>query len=173
MELQDAIRIRHSVRSFFSTPIPQPVIDELLISANRAPSAGNLQARDFIIVKDQTIKEHLCAAALNQRFLTEAPIVIVVCANLNRIAAYGKRGKELYCIQDAAAAAEHILLSAVDNGLDTCWVGAFDEVSVANILQVPSYIRPIALIPIGVSKKTTSPTTTRKDIKELVHLNHW
>jgi nitroreductase len=172
MEFQDVICNRHSVRSFLSTPIPQPTIDEILLSANRAPSAGNLQARDFIIVKDQTIKEHLCVAALNQQFLKEAPVVIVVCANLKRIASYGTRGKELYCIQDASAAVEHILLSVVDNDLDACWVGAFDELAIGHILQVPSYIRPIALIPIGFSKNTTPPTT-RRDIKELVHLNHW
>src|SRR4030042_2359156 len=124
MELKEAIRNRQSVRSFRSTPIPKQVLEEILIAANRAPSAGNLQARDFIIVDDKKIKSQLCAAALNQTFLTEAPIIIVVCANKKRISPYGTRGKELYCIQDAAAAVEHILLVAVDNRLDTCWVGA-------------------------------------------------
>ncbi len=172
MELKEAIQSRRSVRSFSSTPIPKTIIDEILLFANQAPSAGNLQARDFIVIDDQHIKEQLCAAALNQIFLTQAPIVIAVCANKKRIASYGTRGKQLYCIQDAAAAVENILLSAVDNGLAACWVGAFDEQIVSNILQVPSDIIPVALIPLGYStKKGKGPK--RKDIKDLVHTNHW
>ena len=172
MELKDVIRNRHSVRSFSSTPIPKPILDEILISANRAPSAGNLQARDFIIIDDQRIKEQLCAAAFDQTFLTQVPIIIVVCANQKRISSYGMRGKELYCIQDASAAVEHILLAAVDYGLDTCWVGAFDEETVSKILRVPPYIRPVAMIPLGHSKKKRT-ATRRMDIKDLVHINHW
>lgn len=172
MELKEVIRNRHSVRSFSPTPIPKHILDEILFSANQAPSAGNLQARDFIIIDDQTVKEQLCAAALDQTFLTEVPIIIIVCANQKRISPYGTRGKDLYCIQDASAAVEHILLAAVDNGLDACWVGAFDEQTVSKILRVPSYIRPVAMIPLGYSKKKGT-ATRRMDIKNLVHINHW
>lgn len=172
MELTTAIQKRQSIRSFHSTPIPQQILQEILIAANQAPSAGNLQARDFIIVNDQHIKDQLCTAASHQNFLTEAPIIIVVCANQKRISPYGLRGKELYCIQDATAAVEHILLAAVDHGLDSCWVGAFNEKEVSDILRVPSYIRPIAMIPLGFSKKKDT-ATRRKNIKDLVHVNSW
>lgn len=172
MELKEAIRNRHSIRSFSSTLIPKQILDEILISANRAPSAGNLQARDFIIIDNERIKAQLCAAALDQTFLTEAPIIIVVCANQKRISPYGTRGRELYCIQDAAAAIEHILLVAVDNGLDACWVGAFNEQAVSKILRLPSIIRPVAMIPLGYSKKKRT-VTKRMDIKDFVHFNHW
>ena len=172
MDLKTVIQKRQSVRNFRSTPIPQQILQKILIAANQAPSAGNLQARDFIIVDDQRVKDQLCAAALHQIFLTEAPIIIVVCANQKRISPYGLRGKELYCIQDATAAVEHILLVAVDHGLDSCWVGAFNEKEVSDILQVPSYIRPIAMIPLGFSKKKET-ATRRKNIKDLVHFNSW
>jgi nitroreductase len=82
------------------------------------------------------------------------------------------RGRELYCIQDASAAVEYILLLAVDIGLDACWVGAFDEKKVSIILHLPSYIRPIAIIPIGYSKKQKI-STSRMDIHVLTHLNQW
>jgi nitroreductase len=78
----------------------------------------------------------------------------------------------LYCIQDASAAVECILLLAVDNGLDACWVGAFDEKKVITILNFPSYVRPIAIIPIGYSN-TQKISTPRMDINVLTHLNHW
>ena len=148
------------------------MIIDFIKLANLAPSAGNLQARDFIIVEDIKIKKELSEAALNQEFIVEAPVNIVVCANLSRISSYGKRGSELYCIQDSAAAVEHILLLAADNGLGACWVGAFNEYDVSKALGLPSHVRPVAIIPIGYpqSKVTSS---SRVDIKKLIHYNKW
>jgi nitroreductase len=172
MELKEIIRNRHSVRNFSDTMPSKKIIDEIVNYANLAPSAGNLQARDFIIIDDKTIKEKLSAAAFNQNFIVESPITIVVCANLKRISSYEMRGRELYCIQDASAAVEHILLLVVDAGLDACWVGAFDENKVSIILQLPSYERPIAIIPIGYSNEQKI-STPRMDTHVLTHQNHW
>lgn len=148
------------------------MIHEIIKYAHFAPSAGNLQARDFIIIKDEKQKKRLSKASLNQMFIAEAPVDIVVCANLNRISPYGSRGKDLYCIQDSAAAVEHILLLAVDIGLGACWVGAFDEYEVSRILELPPHIRPVAIVPIGypLGKVTTTP---RMDTKILIHYNRW
>jgi nitroreductase len=172
MDVKEVIQNRHSVRNFSDKMPPKKIIDEIIQFANLAPSAGNLHARDFIIIDDETIKKQLSTAAYNQAFLAEAPINIVVCANLNRISPYGKRGRELYCIQDASAAVENILLLAVDSGLDACWVGAFDEQKVSSILHLPSYIRPIAILPLGYSdeQKTSTP---RIDTHVLTHCNQW
>ena len=172
MELKEAIRKRKSTRSFLDEKPAIKTILEILEYSNLAPSAGNLQARDFIVVDDPDIKLKLSRAALNQRFVAEAPIDIVVCANLRRISPYGRRGVELYCIQDAAAAIEHILLLAVDYGLATCWVGAFDEDMVSDILNLPSHVRPVAIIPIGY-QKDQAKATSRIKIDELVHFNGW
>ena len=172
MDLKEVIQNRHSVRNFSDTMPPKKIIDEIINYANLAPSAGNLQARDFVTIYDNTIKEKLSTAAFHQKFIVEAPINIVVCANLKRISSYGKRGRELYCIQDASAAVEYILLLAVNNGLDACWVGAFDEKKVTTILNLPSYVRPIAIIPIGYSNKQKI-STPRMDIHVLTHCNHW
>ena len=145
---------------------------DILLHAHRAPSAGNLQARDFIIVDDALVKQALCKAALDQEFLVEAPVDIVVCANHHRIKPYGKRGVELYCIQDAAAAVDHIMLLAVEYGLATCWVGAFNEAAVKTILRLPEYVRPVAIIPLGYPKTSTEPTS-RLPLQKLIHKNTW
>ena len=172
MELKNAIRRRHSVRSFLDKKIPANLVNDIVEYANLAPSAGNLQAREFIIVDDQVVKKKLSEAALNQDFIYEAPVDIVVCANLDRIASYGKRGMELYCLQDVAAAVEHILLLAVDYGLSACWVGAFDEDMVSKILDIPLYVRPVAIIPIGYQKGITE-ATSRMDVEAITHRNKW
>jgi len=172
MDIKDVIRARHSIRSFSDKEIPAKLIYEFIEYANLAPSAGNLQAREFIVVDDLEIKKRLCAAALDQEFIVEAPMSIVVCAHLDRIAPYGKRGKELYCLQEVAAAVEHILLLAVDYGLGTCWVGAFDENKVSEILNLPKYVRPVAIIPIGYPKGEIE-TTDRIQTSNLIHNNRW
>jgi len=172
MDLKDTIQQRYSVRSFSDKKIPLDLVHEMIKFANLAPSAGNLQAREFIIVDDIEIKKRLSYAALNQEFIVEAPVNIVVCANLNRISPYGIRGIDLYCIQDSAAAVEHILLLAVDNGLGTCWVGAFDEVEVSKILNLPSYVRPVAIITIGYPRGKAD-LTSRINTKALTHYNGW
>ena len=83
--------------------------------------------------------------------MTTPPVIIVVCAELARSAAsYGQRGYTLYALQDTAAAIENILLCAVEKGLGCCWVGAFREEVVAQVLGLDTKInRPVAMIPIG------------------------
>lgn len=172
MDIKSAISSRHSIRGYLDKKLSNDLVFEIIKFAHLAPSAGNMQARDFIIVEDIEIRKELSKAALDQEFIIEAPVSIVVCANLDRISPYGTRGRELYCLQDAAAAVEHILLMAIENGLGTCWVGAFNEKEVSKILQLPSHIRPVAIIPIGYPKQKPIPTP-RIDIKELIHYNTW
>lgn len=171
MEVKEAIKKRKSVRNFLSTPIPLNIVKEILQFANMAPSAGNLQARDFIIVNEEEKKDALAKAA-HQSFVKDAPIIIVACANYERIAPYGERGRNLYVIQDVSAAIQNILLLATDYGLATCWVGAFDEKFVSEILSLPSYIRPLALIPLGYPSKEEGKTG-RIDIENIMHFNKW
>ncbi|KAA0001187.1 MAG: nitroreductase family protein [Thermoplasmata archaeon] len=171
MEVREAIEKRKSTRNFLSVPLPVNVVREILRFANMAPSAGNLQARDFIIVNDEEKKKALARAA-HQAFVKDAPVIIVACANYERIAPYGERGRNLYVLQDVAAAIQNILLLATDYGLGTCWVGAFDEKAVSNILSLPPHIRPLALIPIGYASMEERKTG-RMVIDDLLHFNKW
>ncbi|MCX9014398.1 MAG: nitroreductase family protein [Candidatus Methanoperedens sp.] len=134
MECIEAIKGRRSIRKFKDDAIGEEIINELLEAAMMAPSAGNLQARDFVIVLNGMIKQKLREAALNQSFIEYAPVVIVAVANIGRSArVYGQRG-ELYAIQDATAAVMNLLLAAHSKGLGTCWVGAFEEYMVRDLL---------------------------------------
>lgn len=171
MEVREAIEKRASIRKYKNIPINKEKIEELLYYANRAPSAGNLQARDFIIVDDDVIKERLAKAAYGQEFIKNAPILVVFCANLRRISPYGERGKKFYCIQDVAASIQNFLLVAFDEGLATCWIGAFDDKKVCNILELPSWIKPVAIVTIGYADEEAK--TDRIDIKKLIHYNKW
>ena len=150
MDVYEAIKGRRSVRAFKSDDVSPEVVDKLIDAAIQAPSAGNIQPWEFVIVRELEIKRSLVEAASGQSFIEEAPVVIVVCANENRSSqGYGTRGKTLYCLQDTASAIQNLLLYAYSIGLGTCWVGAFREEEARKALKIPSGIRPVAIIPVG------------------------
>jgi nitroreductase len=151
MDFWHVIESRHSVRAFdASVEVPPETIERLLTAAILAPSAGNRQSWHFYVVHDPVQRLALAAAAYGQSFVSQAPVAIVVCADAEQSAGrYGQRGRDLYCLQDTAAAVEHILLAAVALGLGGCWVGAFDEDQAACALTLPSRHRPVAILPIG------------------------
>jgi nitroreductase len=163
MEVFEGIVTRRSVRNYEKKDIPNEFIGQMLEAATRAPTAGNIQPWEFIVVKDIEIKKELALAALKQRFIEEAPVLIIICANLEKSAdKYGERGKSLYCIQDTAAAIENMLLTAHSLGLGTCWVGAFEEDEVRKILKIPQKLKPVALITVGFSREHVEPTKTSR-----------
>lgn len=169
MELKEAIRKRRSIRAFKAGKIDEKKILEILENAILAPSAGNLQSWEFVLVKSEEQKEKLAIAALGQYFIAEAPFVVVVCANQARSSSvYGKRGYELYSIQDTAACIQNILLLITAEGLGACWVGAFNEQEVRKVINCPEDIKPVAIIPIGIpAEKPTMPE--RMSLSEILH----
>src|SRR5512137_1723833 len=144
MDLATCIEGRTSIRDFKPDPVDDEIVHEALRLANLAPSAGNLQARDFVVVRDITSRKALAEAAFRQDYVRTAPVVIVCCANLERIKHYQKRGETLYCIQDSAAAIENMLLFLHSKGVGSVWIGAFDEMRAASALSLPKHARPVA-----------------------------
>ncbi len=172
MDVVECIEGRRSIREFGPDPVDENIIIEGLRLANQAPSAGNLQARDFIIVRDSKTKKRLMEASHGQEYVWKAPVVIVFCANLERIAHYGQRGRELYCLQDVAAAVENLSLYLHSKGLGSVWVGAFDEGVVSSALGLPTHARPVAMMPIGYP---VDKGIRRKQLplEEIVHRERW
>ncbi len=173
MEFKEVVKKRRSVRRFKEHDIPEDDIDKILEIGHMAPSAGNLQARDFVVVRDDEGKKKLTKNAYGQMFISQAPWVIVVCANKQRSGKkYGERGEDLYSIQDATAAVENMLLAIVDMDYASVWVGAFDEDAVSEQLNLPSHVRPVTILPIG--HPAESPLEPKKiDVKEITHHEEW
>ena len=150
MDIFEAIKKRHSIRSYKRQQIPDEIIEKILDSGRRAPSAGNIHPEIFILIRKQETKDMIANAALDQHFISDAPVVIVACADVEKSERnYGSRGRNLYCIQDTAAAIENMLLSAAALGVGNCWVGAFNESKISEILKLPENVRPLAVIPLG------------------------
>lgn len=168
MDLFNAITKRRSVRAFESEPIAQESLEKILEAANQAPSAGNIQAYEIILVTLRPIKEALCRAALYQDFLMDAPAVLAFVTNPRRSAIqYGARGEALYSLQDATIACAYAQLAATALGLATVWVGAYNDRAVRDILGLPPDSQPAALLAIGHPAEQPPPTS-RRSLKELV-----
>lgn len=172
MEFFETLGTRHSVRAFLDKEVEDEKIRKILEACNSAPSAGNLQAYEIFVVTDMERKMWLADAALGQSFVAKAPVVLVFLASPKASGSkYGKRGENLYCIQDATIAAAYSQLAAVALGLGSAWVGAFDEDGVRTALDAEGLV-PVAIIPVGYASGKRArgwhPVTRRKSLGDLV-----
>ncbi|MFA4919434.1 MAG: nitroreductase family protein [Thermodesulfovibrionales bacterium] len=169
MDILKAVKERRSLRDFQKKDIPDALLDRLAEALIWAPSAGNLQSRKFYFVRQPNTKKKIAAAALNQSFIAEAPLVIVGCSDSRISGKYGERGVYLYSIQDVALSIMGMMLVAHENGLGSCWVGAFNEADIRKILDMPNHLRPVAIVPVGYPAKIPYPPP-RVSIKDAVEV---
>ena len=171
MDFFEAVRARHSIRAFENRPVEEEKIHKIIEAVNLAPSAGDLQAYEVVIVKDSALRNELARAALGQSFVSEAPVCFVFLAYPERSSKkYGRRGSELYCLQDATIAATYAMLGATALGLSSTWVGAFDEEAAARALGASRSKRPIAILPVGYAAELPE-ITPRRPISDIVCLD--
>jgi len=161
------IETRRSIRRFKPTTVPDNLINSVIDAARHAPSADDLQPWEFIIVKDKRIKEQLAKTHAWSHFVKDAPVCIVVLGN--------EKMSPSYFAIDAACATENLLLAAHDLGLGACWVAVYDpndsnsENRVRDVLNVPSHLRIIAMVPIGYSAEKPA----HRSLRELYKILHY
>ncbi|MGA2161916.1 MAG: nitroreductase family protein [Methanoregula sp.] len=159
---------RSSVREYEETLLADEEIGYILSCASTAPSAGNLEAWDVVVVTDEDTRLALADASFGQQHVGEAPALFVVCANYVRsMSQYGERGI-LYAVQDATIACTYMMLAAHARGLHSCWTGAFDEDEVRGVLGLPPHIRPLAILATGHGHPPVR-LAERMDIGDHIH----
>lgn len=167
----EAIEQRSSARSFTQEPVPEATIGRLVEAALRAPSAGNIQPWQLVVVFKEEARRALAGACEHEPFIADAPVNIVVCLEQGKSTkVYGQRG-EAYQYQDIGAAVENMLLAATGYGLSTCWVAALDEDKVSQILQLGGDLRPVAIIAVGHTKEEPKKAAQRNadDVVKVIH----
>ena len=164
MELKEAIKTRKSIREYEETPIPEDKLLRVLEAARLAPSGGNRQPWQFIVVRDRQRRQELAKVSGGQAHVAQAPVVIAAVATMPEMVM--KCGVPAYAV-DLAIAVDHMTLAAVDEGLGTCWIGAFSQEAARDILKVPGSCRIVALFPLGFPKQPGRPKT-RKSLDEIV-----
>jgi nitroreductase len=164
MDVFEAITQRKSIRKYKDKEIEKEKLIKVLESARIAPSASNRQEWKFIVVKDENTRNKLVSAAHDQKFVGQAPVTIVACSTESeRIMPCGQYA---YTV-DLSIAVSFMMLEATELGLGTCWLGAFDEEAVKEILGIPSDIRVPAMFTMGYADENPA-ARPRKALKDIV-----
>lgn len=176
MEIIDCLKSCRSVRSFDSRPVPEDVVLPVLEQLRLAPSASNHQPWRFLVIRDPGTRRQLASAARSQFFIAEAPVLIVACGYPERAQDFmGGLGNSLRI--DIAIAFDRMMLAAVAQGLATCWIGAYDEKEVQNILGIPESVRVVGMTPLGYpadpSAITPAAQVDRNPFEDIIHYDRY
>jgi len=164
MEVKEAIEKRNSIRAYEDKPVPEDKLMRVLEAARLAPSGHNSQARKFVVVRDDERRQALGRATGGQYHVHTAPVII---------AAVAMKPEELMPCGiptspvDLAISLDHMTLAAVEEGLGTCWIGAFSQEEVKRILQVPEELSVINLLTLGFPAEAGRPKN-RKRLEDII-----
>lgn len=160
---------RRSIRKFTKVPVSDSDIEDILKAAMSAPSAGNSQCWEFFVINNRKLLDEIPKFHLNAQMVLEAPLAILVCADISREKYKGR------WMLDCSAASQNILLAAHTKGLGAVWVGIYPEESRMNgmteLLNLPVNIKPVSLIPIGYPAEEKSPS--KRFDKNKIHFNKY
>jgi nitroreductase len=169
MEFSEVIKNRHSIRTFTGQLVEEEKLQQILETANLAPSSGNLQAYEIYVVTDAKKRDGLSCAALAQEYIAKAPVALVFCTHPERTEGrYTERGTRLYTVQDATIACTFAMLAATDLGLGSVWVGTFDEKVVRMIIGAPEGQEPVVILAIGYAGEFPDQHP-RRAVEQLAH----
>jgi len=169
MEFTTLVESRYSVRSYKTDPIEESKLEKVLQAMRLAPTATNRQAFQFLVVHTKGREEELKRIYRSDWF-TQAPVVVCACGipAENWVRMDGKNYNDV----DVAIAMDHLILAATNEGLGTCWIGAFDAQAAKEVLGLPEGVEPIALTPLGYPVGEPRPKK-RKELSELVRYERW
>jgi len=149
LNFRELVEKRYSVRGYENTPVSETTLRKLFETVRMAPSACNFQPWVFIVISDAAVRAELLKS-YGRDWFAEAPVIIA--AGYDRTISWKRFDGREYGIVDTAIAFDHLTLAAAEYGLGTCWIGAFKEDIVREILKVPSNIDIVALTPLGYPK---------------------
>lgn len=166
----DTIFQRRSIRRFTNDKVSDELVEKLLRAAMAAPSAGNQQPWDFIVVRDKTTFEKIMQIHPYSSPLKEANVAIVVCGNTSR------ETRHLgYWVQDCSAATQNILLEAQYLGLGAVWLGVYPVeervLGLKNLFKLPQSIVPLSIVAVGYPAEQKGPADRFDEAK--VHHEKW
>jgi len=169
MNVSEAVKKRRSIRSYQDHGVEEDKLTRVLGAGRLAPSARNMQEWKFIVVREKETRAKLAEAAKGQAFVGEAPVVIVACGTVTDCVM--PCGQLTYPI-DVSIAVDHMTLQAVEEGLGTCWIGAFYEEEVKKILAIPPEVRVVVMMTLGYPADLPGHRP-RKDMEDIVVHERW
>jgi nitroreductase len=169
MDFTTLVESRYSVRSYKTDLIEESKLEKVLQAMRLAPTATNRQAFQFLVVHTKGREEEL-KRIYGSDWFTQAPVVVCACGipAENWVRMDGKNYNDV----DVAIAMDHLILAATNEGLGTCWIGAFDAEAAKEVLGLPPGVEPIAFTPLGYPADEPR-SKKRKELSELVRYERW
>lgn len=165
----DIIFKRRSIRSYESRPVEPELLKTLLRAAMSAPSAGNEQPWQFVVITQRELLDRIPDIHPYAQMAKEAQVAVLVCGDLDREKHQG------FWVQDCSAATENLLIAAAGLGLGAVWCGVHPrkdrEEGFRSLLALPRRIVPFALIPIGWPSEEKGPSERYESSR--IHFNEW
>ena len=169
---ESPIFIRRSIRKYKEKEIEKQKIENIIRAAMQAPTSGNEQPWEFIIVKNKDTLRNISKASKYVTMIREAGVVIVVLCNNNYLKVNGD-----YWQQDLGAVTQNILIQTVIEGLGGVWLGVAPDKEMIKYLtdmfNLPDNIVPYALVSIGYPDDTIENKFVDRYKKERIHLEKW
>jgi len=163
---------RTTCRDFSREHVDDEKIQLVLEAARFAPSSGNIQNWEFILVKDDNSKENVAEACSEQFWLSEANILIVIVTDEEMARRFYYEDGPHYSAQGAAMAAENMLIAAKSQGLGSAFVSSFDDEALRALLSIPKYVRIQGIVAVG-KEKYTPKISDRKELYDICYVKKY
>ena len=173
MDFTTCVTTRRSIKKYTSSQVPVEIVGQILDTARYAPTAGDLQNWKFIIVTDKEKKHLLGKACLEQDWILDAPVVLVICGELQEAQRLFEDRAEKYTLQNCSNASLLILLKAHDLGLAASWVDIFSPDLVREVLQLPGDVEAYHLITLGYPSEKPWKSVHKVPLPFLVRFNDY
>lgn len=167
MDFLTLVKERWSVRKFRAEDLPREVMEQILEAGRVAPTAHNEQPQRVFVIRSAESKEKLKKCT---RCHFDAPVVLMVCYDKNVCWKRKYDGAESGVV-DASIVTTHMMLAAENLGVGTCWVMHFNPAVLRAEFELPEYLEPVALMPMGYPAVDAAPIamhSQRKAMDELV-----
>jgi nitroreductase len=163
METFDAIRTVLAVRRFKDTPIPEPIVREIVEAGRLTASGGNSQPWHFIVVQDKETLRQLGQLARTGPYIPQAQLAIVVAMDGNPLA-----------VSDGSRAIQDMILAAWSQGIGSNWVGYNNLTEVNALLGIPEEVSVLAILPLGYPAEAVGKgLKKRKPLGEVAYHERW
>ena len=169
MNFLELINKRYSVRSYTSDLVEDAKLAYVLEAGRLAPTAANFQPISIIVVHTAGREAEL-KQIYKSSWFAQVPLMLCVCGIPSK--SWVRSDGKNYCDVDVAIVMDHLVLAATEQGLGTCWIGAFDAGAAKKALKLPEGVEPIVLTPLGYANDAPKPKK-RKQLNEIVKYEYY
>ena len=162
MDVLEALQSRYSLRDFAEREIKEEKLEKILEAGRLAPTASNQQRTKAIVVRDPALRQGMAEACSGQTFVGKAPVILVVCADNDRVMRCGQSARTVDC----CIALSFMCAQAAALGIQGCWIGSFDPEKVRALLGIPDGYAVPAVYPMGYAAKVDGQRREKKPMED-------